>query len=46
MARAAAGAPLERLVFNAPPFLHDDNLVATLEELVRVEIVKDVDLDH
>ena len=45
-ARAAAGAPLERLVFNAPPFLHDDNLISSLEELVRVELVKDVDLDH
>ena len=44
--RKAAGAPLECLVFNAPPYLHDDNLIGTLEELVRVEIVKDVDLDH
>ena len=44
--RALGGAPLARLVFNAPPFLHDDNLIATLEEHVCVEIVKDVDLDH
>ena len=44
--RAAKGAPLEKLVFNAPLHLHDENLVASLEELVRVEIVKDVDLDH
>ncbi|KAI1788003.1 hypothetical protein LXA43DRAFT_895365 [Ganoderma leucocontextum] len=43
--RAALGAPLDRLVLNAP-FIHDDNLVATLEECVNVDIVKDVDLDH
>ena len=43
--RAAADSPLERLVLNAP-FIHDDNLVASLEEFVRVDIVKDVDLDH
>ncbi|KAH9917114.1 uncharacterized protein BXZ73DRAFT_92391 [Epithele typhae] len=43
--RAAAGAPLQRLVFNSP-FIHDDNLVVSLEELVKVDIVKDVDLDH
>ena len=33
-------------MFNAPLHLHDENLVASLEELVRVEIVKDVDLDN
>ncbi|KAI0760711.1 hypothetical protein C8Q74DRAFT_1298391 [Fomes fomentarius] len=43
--RAAADSPFERLVLNAP-FIHDDNLVANLEEFVRVDIVKDVDLDH
>ncbi|TBU47094.1 hypothetical protein BD309DRAFT_988309 [Dichomitus squalens] len=43
--RAALGAPLDRLILNAP-FIHDDQLVATLEECVNVDIVKDVDLDH
>ncbi len=43
--RDRADSPFERLVLNAP-FIHDDNLVANLEEFVQVAIVQDVDLDH
>lgn len=43
--RAAADVPLERIVLNAP-FIHDELLIASLEEFVNVDIVKDVDLDH
>ncbi len=43
--RDRADSPFERLVLNAP-FIHDDNLVANLEEFVQVDIVQDVDLDH